>query len=543
MTAYARMRPDRAAPRSTHNKVVIDHRNIDDFIAGFRTLNVAGRETLSFDLETTDRAGGQHGSHIQSKKLPARIINVEYQMTADSSNEFQIEYIRLMQLLMSDDDVMIEFTDMPGFCFFGQVTGFDEVPPHSNQITSSFDIYCQDPFLYDAQETALSTVNNTLRMDYSNGFYEINNMGTAPARFKFYNESLAENGYLGIVTDDQYYSIGDPEEADKIPLPESKLVIDEEMDNMNAWEHNTVQPPASDCHATGGFKETKYGSTVSDIIPTPVDGKTWYGPSAIRRFYTDELNENFADSFHAKFRLAAQSSSPGRQTFRTIIGILDQDKNFMFWLDMRDGSSRYANNHMRMYHNATGSPTIVTQNDGRMNNYAGNFQIQKDGNRVKYRLYHIKEAGYGYLADQASGGWSFDRTINQPQWDASGRVASYVYVWAGRPLDEEVYDHLELSQTRVLKKYWNGDGNITNILAQGDIFNLDTNTGRAYLLESYRDAGDTAGQGAVPMSEAINPGSDVALELRPGINHLYVDRSSWYGWKDEVTIVFRQRYY
>ena len=395
---------------------------------------------------------------------------------------------------------------------------------------------------YDRYETVLSTVNNTLRRD-RNGFYEVNNMGTAPSRFKFYNESLAENGYLGIVMDDQYYSIGDPEEADKVPLPESKLVIDEEMDNMNAWEHNTVQPPASDCHATGGFKETKYGSTVSDIIPTPVDGKTWYGPSAIRRFYTDELNENFADSFHAKFRLAAQSSSPGRQTFRTIIGILDQNKDFMFWLDMRDGSSRYANNHMRMYHNARGSPTIVAQNDGRTNNYAGNFQIQKDGNRVKYRLYHIKEAGYGYLADQASGGWSFDRTINQPQWDASGRVASYVYVWAGRPLDEEVYDHLELSQTRVLKKYWNGDGNITNILAPGDIFYLNTSSGRAHLLEDFRDANDTAGRGSTPINERLNPGSDVALELHPGINHLFVDRSSWYNRNDPVTIVFRQRYY
>lgn len=215
----------------------------------------------------------------------------------------------------------------------------------------------------------------------------------------------------------------------------------------------------------------------------------------------------------------------------------------MFWLDMRDGSSRYANNHMRMYHTASGSPTIVTQNDGRLNNYAGNFQIQKDGNRVKYRLYHIKEAGYGYLADQSAGGWSFDRTIHQPQWDASGRVASYVYVWAGRPLDEEVYDHLELSQTRVLKKYWNGDGNITNILAPGDIFYLNTSSGRAHLLEGFRDANDTAGAGSTPIDKRLNPGSDVALELHPGINHLVVDRSNWYRRNDPVTITFRQRYY
>ena len=80
-------------------------------------------------------------------------------------------------------------------------------------------------------------------------------------------------------------------------------------------------------------------------------------------------------------------------------------------------------------------------------------------------------------------------------------------------------------------------------MTQGDIFHLDTNTGRAYLLDDYKDSRDTAGQSATPFNEEINPGSDVALELHPGINHLYVDKSSWYGWKDEVTIVFRQRYY
>lgn len=542
MTAYATMRPDSTNPISGHNKVVIDHRNIDDYIEGFRTLNVSGREVLGFDLETSPRAGGQHGSHILSKKLPARLITVEYQMTADSSRDFQIEYMRLAQLLIHDEDVTIEFTDMPGFCFFGQVTGFDEVPPHSNQITSSFEIYCQDPFLYDATETMLTTVDNSLRLD-RDGFFEINNMGTAPCRFKFYNESMGENGYLGIVMDDQYYSIGDAEEADKIPIPENKLVIDEEMDNLNAWTHNDVQPPNADCHATGGFKETKYGSTVSDIIPNPIAGKTWYGPSAIRRFYTDELNEDFASSFHAKFRLAAQSSNPHRHTFRTVIGILDQNKEFMFWLDMRDGSSRYANNHMRIYNTAGGTTNLVTQNDGRINNFAGNFQIQKDGNRVTYRLYHVPDAGYGYLKDNASGGWSIDRAINQPQFDAAGRVASYIFVWAGRPLDEEVYDHLELTQTRVLKKYWDGDGNVTNILAPGNIFYLNTSSGRAYTLEDFRDANDTAGQGATPINEKINPGSNVALELHPGINHLFVDRSSWYNRNDPVTIVFRQRYY
>ena len=395
---------------------------------------------------------------------------------------------------------------------------------------------------YDRYETMQTTVDNSLRLD-RDGFFEINNMGTAPCRFKFYNESMGENGYLGIVMDDQYYSIGDAEEADKIPIPENKLVIDEEMDNLNAWTHNDVQPPNADCHATGGFKETKYGSTVSDIIPNPIAGKTWYGPSAIRRFYTDELNEDFASSFHAKFRLAAQSSNPHRHTFRTVIGILDQNKEFMFWLDMRDGSSRYANNHMRIYNTAGGTTNLVTQNDGRINNFAGNFQIQKDGNRVTYRLYHVPDAGYGYLKDNASGGWSIDRAINQPQFDAAGRVASYIFVWAGRPLDEEVYDHLELTQTRVLKKYWDGDGNVTNILAPGNIFYLNTSSGRAYTLEDFRDANDTAGQGATPINEKVNPGSDVALELHPGINHLFVDRSSWYNRNDPVTIVFRQRYY
>ena len=542
MYPYATIRPDEAEPIGTHIQTIIDNRNIDRYIEGFRTLTVTGREVMPFEVEASDRAGGQHGTNLDSKKRKARIITVRYEMKASDNKQFQLDYLNLNQLLISDEDVEIAFTDMPGYVFYGQVTGFEEVPAHSNSITSSFDIYCQDPFLYDELETVLSTKTGNLQRDLY-GFYDVHYHGTAPTRFRIYNESKGENGYFGLATADQMFSIGDPEEADSIPIPPNKLVIDEEMDNMTSWRINEIQPPRNDCFATGGFRATKYGSTLSESsITNWQPDKSWHGPSAAKKFYLDELNEEGATSFQAQFNINAQSTSPNNQVFRLIVGILDQNDDFMFYVDLRDGSSRYANTNMSMYNQAEpGQFRKVTSNEGRLNQFHGNFQIRKQENFVDYRLYHIPGSGYPEARVGQSGGWSIDRAIRQPQFDHSGRIATSVFVWLGTLRNEEVYDHLEISQVRVLKKYWDGTGNVTNLLTPGDIFLLDGHSGRSYLIDKYSDSVDSVPK--YPVGANVNPGSDVAIRLNPGYNKIETFRSSWYTREDDVSIVFRARYW
>ena len=61
---------------------------IENEIEGYRTLYVKGRESLSPEFETVE-INTKDGSMRKSRKYPARIITVGYQLRADSAEAFR----------------------------------------------------------------------------------------------------------------------------------------------------------------------------------------------------------------------------------------------------------------------------------------------------------------------------------------------------------------------------------------------------------------------------------------------------------------------
>lgn len=71
---------------------------IEDEIAGYRTLSVAGREALSPEL-TTYQTGTRDGETLQKKRFPARTITVKFQLIAASSGTYRTAFNKLAKLL------------------------------------------------------------------------------------------------------------------------------------------------------------------------------------------------------------------------------------------------------------------------------------------------------------------------------------------------------------------------------------------------------------------------------------------------------------
>lgn len=129
---------------------------IENKLDGYRTLNVTGRETISYDIQTLGNSSSIHGEVVTGKTLPARELKIEYQLTAETNEEFQQKFRTLVQLLHTDhEDATIYFNDDKTIAYYGQLYSMDEVPPNSNTVTATFTIYCQDPMKYsrDAIET------------------------------------------------------------------------------------------------------------------------------------------------------------------------------------------------------------------------------------------------------------------------------------------------------------------------------------------------------------------------------------------------------
>lgn len=396
------------------------------------------------------------------------------------------------------------------------------------------------PFKQSRFIQTLSNAGHTIERDPETDAWVVYNPGTAPCRFVFKNYSAAENGYLALITDDDYFAVGDPEEMDTTRPPADKLIFNEEMDNMTSWRINEVAPPRGDGIANGAFEPTKYGATMSGQAPSPwEEGQHWHGPTGVKKFKTDILNEDYANNFSAKFKLTAypnrQKTEGGKRVFRVIYGILDQNDDFMMTWEVRDGSWKYNSLTFEAHaYLADGSrPRVAKFNEGP--NFQGSFDFDKQGNTLKFSVF----------GNQTNDKWTKNFSYYTTDFEAAGRKATSAFVWIAALRDYKLYDYLEATQMRVQKYYRSGQNNIKNILGPRDIFKLDTHTGRRSIgyitLDIY---GGSPTETYEPMNDGLNLISDVALELKPGRNLIYVDRSSWYPYSEDViSFTFRPQYY
>ncbi|MCD2256406.1 distal tail protein Dit [Agrilactobacillus fermenti] len=122
----------------------IDNVPIEEQIDGYQTLNVSGRELLSYEPKTTD-IPAMDGKMFQTANYPEREIKVAYKLKAKDDQDFRTKYDYLNYLL-SQKQFSFWFKDDPLWSFVGILSDADAVPVGTNEVASSFTILCTDPF-------------------------------------------------------------------------------------------------------------------------------------------------------------------------------------------------------------------------------------------------------------------------------------------------------------------------------------------------------------------------------------------------------------
>lgn len=118
---------------------------IEDYIEGYQTLYVEGREMVSLEIES--EAVGV-GVRVSSQRLPERILTVHFKLEEKNPVEFQRSFNKLMRLLYREEDVEIHFYDELDKYYFGRYQACDTVPGNVHSAISSFSIICSDPRKY-----------------------------------------------------------------------------------------------------------------------------------------------------------------------------------------------------------------------------------------------------------------------------------------------------------------------------------------------------------------------------------------------------------
>ena len=120
---------------------------LEDTVPGYTTLNVTGRETISDELSTTGSVPGRDGTQVITRALPARVLGIEYRLTAPDAQQLQEAFRKLRAAL--DAPGKITFADDPKVAYFGQLSDMGEVPPYTNDLIGTFTIFCADPYKYE----------------------------------------------------------------------------------------------------------------------------------------------------------------------------------------------------------------------------------------------------------------------------------------------------------------------------------------------------------------------------------------------------------
>lgn len=219
---------------------------IENLIPGYRTLNVSGREALSPELSTYE-TGTRDGSTIKSKRFPARIIIVKYQLVSKSNEDFRSAYNKLASILNVEDAEMI-FNDEQDKFFVGTPSAISEVEPGVNSVVGEIEFFCADPFKYSVieYEAVPSLVDTSILIDY-NGTYKA--FPTLEADF-YKEEDVSDDGetesvltgagdcgYVAFFNEDEkIIQLGDPNEEDGTnPYAKSQTLVNHTFQKESAW--------------------------------------------------------------------------------------------------------------------------------------------------------------------------------------------------------------------------------------------------------------------------------------------------------------------
>lgn len=122
-----------------------DKTPLEEYISGYRTLTVEGREMYSLNFETQDKLVG---SAITATRYPPRELTIKYLLEDKDADQLQAKFDALLAFLIRKKDVSIRFNDDIGYNFYGRFSGAGNVDGGRNSIVSTFNVFCADPFKY-----------------------------------------------------------------------------------------------------------------------------------------------------------------------------------------------------------------------------------------------------------------------------------------------------------------------------------------------------------------------------------------------------------
>lgn len=220
----------------------IDGQYIEDAIPGYQTVKVTGRETSQLDIELYSSTATD-GEKIKNIRYPAKPMEVEFLVMADSMEQLQARMDHLKNLLsMSEADFV--FNDEADKFWTGTPNLTADVKDYKNGLGGTYQIYCAYPF---KRSVAVKTVSIPNTTENNSAEYFINYLGNYPARpvlsAEFAGALAGGNysedgdcGYVAFIDDDEnIIQLGNPNAMDVDQYSFAGRLINSIFSTLTGW--------------------------------------------------------------------------------------------------------------------------------------------------------------------------------------------------------------------------------------------------------------------------------------------------------------------
>lgn len=122
---------------------------VNEIVDGYRQLSVSGRGLVGQEVKTTSIAG-RRGVWIEDISEPSRVLEIKYQLEADTSEALREKFDKLNFFLRTTNNdsktLEVTFKDEPNFTYFAIFSGADSFEENTKSIVSRFSLLVPDGY-------------------------------------------------------------------------------------------------------------------------------------------------------------------------------------------------------------------------------------------------------------------------------------------------------------------------------------------------------------------------------------------------------------
>lgn len=545
--------------------VMINGVYLENVISGYRTLYVKGREILSPEIEYGE-VGIRDGSYMKTRRFPARVLTIGYQIIANTVGEFNLAFQKLNDYL-NVEDAQIIFADETDKYLTGTPNGYAEVPAGQLSIKSEFEIVCADPFKYSVTEyEATPTLDSgtTFLIDYQ---------GTYPAypvlQTDFYKSTTkgdthGDCGFVAFATQNadvlQFGDIAQPDAVNKqvqqlvdsetTTWTESKCLINEPFNNITGWTTNDGY--------TGSSLFTKTGTATASVLNNGLDvavhassygtvTSQWHGVTVKKTIPSDGGNPATTGAVNWKMHMGTRYAT-GRTTAKNESGslrssVLDANGNEIAGITIY--KSKGSSNGTIQFR--VNGKSVKNQSNVDLTYYNKYFGYKKKSSDVRPCNIDITKEGDKFTFN--AGGFTFTYRLSTLASTVAKSVSIYFAQWGSTPVTSFMgiyscqFTSTSVTQTKATETWQQLTERVEvkNTFTTNDVLVCDCSDGSIRLMNAY--ATDEANGGLHPELGAL--GNDwESFILTKGANQIGTMYSDWVSssYKPTFTLRYRERF-